>query len=103
MRKMMFVLICTLLWLATIVSAQNVVDTREFGLIGVGMTMYEVQRRLGPPTDAQYGSLLVSQTSNLVLLSSIKARWFYRGNDRVPDALITFINGKVATKERLPH
>ena len=103
MRKIVFVLICSLLLLATWASAQNVVDTRQFGLIGVGMTMYEVQRRLGPPTDAQYGSILVSHTSNFVLLSSIKARWFYRGNDRVPDAQITFINGKVVAKERLPH
>jgi hypothetical protein len=101
MRGMILTLMTLLFLLVTGVSAQRVVDTRQFGLIQLGMTMFEVQRRLGPPTDAQYGSVLVSQAANFVLIPSVKARWFYRGNDRVPDTEITFINGKVANKERI--
>ena len=103
MRRILPGLILLLFLLVAGASAQRVVDTRQFGLIQLGMTMYEVQRRLGPPTDAQYGSVLVSQAANFVLIPSVKARWFYRGNDRIPDTEITFINGKVANTERVPR
>jgi hypothetical protein len=103
MRRIIFSLIPLLLLLVAEASAQHVVDTRQFGLIRVGMSMFEVQHRLGPPTDAQYGSVLVSQAANFVLIPSPKASWFYRGNGRVPGAEITFINGRVANKERVPR
>lgn len=103
MTRVVFGLITMMLLVATGALAQRTVDTRQFGLIRVGMSMYEVQRRLGPPTDVQYGSVLASQASNFVLIPSIKSRWFYRGNGRVPDARITFINGKVSTKRRVPR
>jgi hypothetical protein len=63
------------------VAAQQVVDSRELGLIRIGMTMFEAQERLGVPTDMQYGSVLVSNAGdNLAIIPTPKATWFYRGN-----------------------
>ena len=84
------------------VAAQQVVDSRELGLIRVGMSMFEVQTRLGPPDDIQYGSVLASSSGGtLATIPTPKAVWFYRGNSVVPDAVILFINGRVLSARRV--
>jgi hypothetical protein len=62
--------------------AAQVVDSRELGLIRIGMTMFEVQERLGPPTDMQYGSVLASSPGGtLAIIPTPKAIWFYPYSD----------------------
>ena len=84
------------------VAAQQVVDSRELGLIRLGMTMFEVQERLGVPDDVQYGSVLASSPGgNLAVIPTPKAIWFYRGNSGVPAAQILFVNGRVQIARRV--
>jgi hypothetical protein len=88
----MRVLSCLTLLLVGVagVAVQQVVDSRELGLIRVGMTMFEVQERLGAPDDVQYGSMLASSPGgNLAIIPTPKAIWFYRGNSvaRCTDSL----------------
>jgi hypothetical protein len=84
------------------VAAQQVVDSRELGLIRIGMTMFEVQERLGVPSNVQYGSVLASSAGgNLAVIPTPKAIWFYQGHSQVPTAQITFIGGRVQSAKRV--
>jgi hypothetical protein len=66
------------------------------------MTMFEVQERLGVPTNIQYGSVLASSPGgNLAIIPTPKAIWFYQGNSVVPAAEILFVNGRVQSARRV--
>jgi hypothetical protein len=102
MQKSVTIGVAVLLLLASGAAAQGAVDSRELGLIRVGMTMFEVQTRLGPPDDVQYGSVLASSAGGtLAAIPTPKAVWFYRGNSVVPDAAILFVNGRVQRARRV--
>jgi hypothetical protein len=102
MRMSMFGCIALLLFCISGGAAQNVVDSRELGLIRIGMTMFEVQERLGVPSNVQYGSVLASSPGgNLAVIPTPKAIWFYRGNSQVPAAEIMFIGGRVQSAKRV--
>jgi hypothetical protein len=60
MRMSVLSWLVLLLFSVSGVAARQVVDSRVLGLMRIGMTMFEVQERLGPPTDMQYGSVLAS-------------------------------------------
>ena len=101
MRMSMFGCIALLLF-CTSGGAAQVVDSRELGLIRIGMTMFEVQERLGMPSNVQYGSVLVSSPGgNLAIIPTPKAIWFYQGHSQVPAAEILFVNGRVQSAKRV--
>jgi hypothetical protein len=102
MRKSVGVGCTLLLLLVAGVAAEQAVDSRQLGLLRVGMSMFEVHERLGPPSDIQYGSVLVSHPGGTLFFDAPpKAVWFYRGNSVVPAAEILFINGRVQRARRV--
>ena len=101
MRTIILSILASLIVLVTSAAAQRTVNTRQLGLIRVGMSAYEVHQRLGPPTEIQYGSVLASQPRANLLLQGGKAVWFYRGNGQVSPAQIIFVGGRVQIARRL--
>lgn len=59
----------------------------------MGMSLFEVKERLGPPADIQCGSILVSNPGSMLFVDGAsKATWCHRGNSVVLATQIVFIN-----------
>lgn len=87
-----------------IATAQNPVDTRQFGLIQLRMHKDEVEERLGPPEKILYDphdkipDLLELMGGRYV---NCHYAYYYPGSFRIPPTIICFAGDHVSGKWRL--
>lgn len=92
----------TLLVLAAQIAVADPIDTREFGLLRVGMSQATVVERVGEPDAVtQLGSTHLVRRgvhgSALIVTEQVREAWDYVGGRSLPTRLI-FSNGRLVEK-----
>ena len=81
------------------------VSTRDFGLLSLRISDYEVLQRLGPPvavSDVGERALAPADSSNRVIrVVDSNQRWYYPGTTGIPATRLDFQGGVLVHKMRL--